>query len=607
MRNLLKRNPFKHMKIASKLMVSYLLACVIPLLVTSMIIYKVSAQNLEESSLEFASVFSSQIVAGMDEFIEEYDRVTKSVLVDNDIIEHLSDEKDATIVEKMNQQLYLRKIMMRIMTLKPEIKTISLMVNDGQLYQFGSEGDTINYEVLMQQPWLKDLQEWKETLGLTAVHDCSYYDRNQDGIVFTVGRKILNRDGAYMGMLLIDLDPAGLVTLSDGFLLARNQYNIKISITNSEHGVLYDSDVASGRINWSEAMAQDILLYQKNANDYIVLNSKTKKAGLNVHAVIPRSDLLFKISRIEYVTVISEIVCVAAVIVISILFSRTITSPIRRLQSRMRQMEAGEYRIMEEERSQDEIGSLITSYNHMVLKIKNLIEEVYLGEIEQRNAKFLALQTQINPHMLYNTLESIRMKALRCGADEVAEMVKLLARMFRVALSEQSDSHKIRDEIEYAEAYMRLQNLRFRDMFSLEIKVPDEVQEAGVISMVLQPVIENSIEHGFRGRGEPLHMILTGRKTGEGMILLDILDDGKGIGQEEAEKINLCLKEATITRLSLKNGQEEEKRSIGLKNIAERLRLQYGSFSYIKLFVRESGGTGVEICIPDREREEGIS
>ena len=173
-----------------------------------------------------------------------------------------------------------------------------------------------------------------------------------------------------------------------------------------------------------------------------------------MYAVIPRSDLLFKISRIEYVTILCVFVCVAAVMVISLLMSRTITSPIRRLQKRMRQMEEGEYKILEKGTTNDEIGSLIASYNHMVTKIKNLIEEVYVGEIKQKNAKLLALQTQINPHMLYNTLESIRMKALRSGADEVAEMVKLLAKMFRAALSEQTQSHKIRDEIEYAQAYI---------------------------------------------------------------------------------------------------------------------------------------------------------
>lgn len=595
------KNPLKNMKLVSKLTVSYLLACVLPLLIVSSIIYRVSVNSLEETSLEFASMFSSQIVADMDQFIDEYDRLTKSVLVDNDIILHLGNDEPKTVTEKMNQQLYMRKIMLRLITLKPEIKTICLLTDDRQLYQFGSEGDLVNHEILMQQPWLSDIRESKETLALTAVHDCSYYNRNKDGIVFTVGRKILNRDGAYTGMLLIDLDPSSLVSLSDGFLLARNQYNIKIGIMNSNDAVLYDSDVASGRISWSEAMAGEHLLYQKNPEDYIVLNSQTSRAGLHVYAVIPRSDLLFKINRVQEVTVIAMLVCIIAVTAVSVILSKTITSPIRSLQKGMQRVEDGEYRILEQRMSGDEIGSLIASYNQMVMQIKTLIEKVYVGEIKQRSAKLLALQTQINPHMLYNTLESIRMKALKSGADEVAEMVKMLARMFRAALSEPSASHTIKDEIEYVQAYLKLQNMRFRDMFFLAVDVDADVLTSDVIAMVLQPVIENCIEHGFRGRGKELHISLTGRIDSNANVLILIQDDGKGITAQRLAELNRMLDEGSTERLILEPGPDEGRTSIGLRNIAERIKLHYGEAYYLKLLIYEGGGMAVEICIPWQE------
>lgn len=603
------KRPFKNMKIATKLLVSYLFACVLPLVVVSAVIYKVASDSLEDTSLEFASVFSSQIVTDMDDFIDEYDRLTKSVLVDNDILIHLSQDQELPISERVNQQLYMRKIMLRLITMKPEIKTICLLTDDKQLYQFGSEGDLVNHEVLMQQPWLAKIRESRENIGLTAVHDCPYYNRNQDGIVFTVGRKILNRDGAYMGMLLLDLDPSSLVKLSDGFLLARNQYNIKISITDSENGVLYDSDVASGRINWSEAMDGDTLLFQKNPEDYIILNSETKRGGLSINAVIPRSDLLFKINRVQYVTVLAVLVCILAVGMMSMILSKAITSPIRGLQKRMRQMEDGEYKILDSDGSNDEIGSLINSYNHMVTKIRTLIEEVYIGELKQRNAKLLALRTQINPHMLYNTLESIRMKALKSGADEVADMVKLLARMFRLALSEPSAIHKIRDEIEYAKAYIKLQNMRFRDMFSLEVEVEEAVLDSGVISMILQPVIENSIEHGFRGWGNPLHMKITGALDEKGAILLQIWDDGKGISAERVREVNRLIETGISSQPVQEVSLEEGHSSIGLKNIAERIKLRYGEPYYLKLRDDTETGTVVEIYLPQRTGEEndGIS
>ncbi len=600
----------KNLKISGKLVVSYLFACVIPLILISTVIYRFCAGSLEQTSMEFASAFSSQVVADMDELIDEYDRLTKSVLVDSEIIQRLSGIEEKSVVEQMNQQLEMRKIMMRLTILKPEIKSVCLLMDDKQFYQFNSEGNVIDQNILSRQLWVEELRDREENIALTAVHRCSYYSRNQDGIVFTVGRKIRNQNGVCVGMILIDLDPAGLINLSEGFLLARNQYNMKVCIMTDENRVLYDSDVASGQINWSDAMEGDMLLYQKNEKDYIVLGNSTKKAGLTVYAVIPRSGLLFEINRIAHVTAFSVIGCTLVVLGISVLLSRTITRPIRSLQNRMQEMEQGEYRILEGGETGDEIGGLVLSYNHMVIRIKTLIEKVYLGEIKQKNAQYLALQTQINPHMLYNTLESIRMKALRSGADEVAEMVKLLARMFRTALNGQSSGHTIRDETEYAQDYIRLQNLRFRDMFSLHVDMEDGLWEIPVIPLIFQPVIENSIEHGFRGRNHPLHITLQGKQAEGGDILFYICDDGKGISPERLRAVNEKLTEGMAvpeideakTEKTEVREEEAEETSIGLKNIAERLKLQYGRSCYLRLFERKEGGMGVEIRIcPDKE------
>lgn len=590
---------------------SYLLACVVPLVVTCLIIYRVSVKNLQETSLEFASVFSSQIVMNIDDFIEEYDKVTKTVLVDNDIIYELDNGGSPTVLERINQQLDLRRIMMRLITLKPEIKNICFLTAEDQFYQFNTEGSYVDKKILKNQEWLDRIRNSKDQLVITAVHDRSYYDRNKDGIVFTVGRKILNYSGAYVGMLLIDLEPASLIELSDGFLLARNQYNIKISITDSNFGILYDSDVASGRLTWKEAKSEDApLLYEKNTKDYIVLTNETKRADLKVNVVIPKSRLLFKINKIGYVTAFAILGCILVVIIISSFFSKMITKPIGKLQKRMRQVEEGEYKELIQKESDDEIGSLVNSYNRMVLKIKTLIEDVYMAEIKQKNARYLALKTQINPHMLYNTLESIRMKALVNGADEVADMIKILAKMFRITLSDSTMPHKIRDEVAYAENYIKLQNMRFHDSFFLEVKLEEKLLEAPIISMVLQPIIENSIEHGLRERGMPLHIVVKGEFTGNEDILIQICDDGKGISPDCMDEINNRISMAKSDKLKLEQKEEERKTGIGLKNITERIKLYYGDKYYLRVLKSGKEGTVIEICIPagwEQIREEDNS
>lgn len=591
-----ERRIFRNMKIRWKLVISYFVVCVIPLLMISTVIYQVSARMLEETALEFASVFSSQIVFSLNDFMDEYDSLTKLALMDSEMIENL-DNTETSISHLVNQQLYIRRCMMRLYALQSDIQDILFWSTNEKIYHFNPTGtsESIDREILEQQEWFRKMEQSRDTLMISAIHDRNYYDKNQDEMVLTVGRKILNYRGAYMGILLMDLKPSSLIKLNDEFLLARNQYNIKISITDNENEILYDSDIASGQMTWKEAREnENYLLFHKDSEDYITFTDEAKKAGVNVNVIIPKSTLLLKIYNIEYVTLFSIMICVLLIILVSILLSRGIINPLRNLQMQMEQMENGNYEVMAVRRSNDEVGSLVNSYNHMVMKIKSLIEEVYVAEIKQKNAKYLALQTQINPHMLYNTLESIRLKALMSGADEVADMIKILAKMFRVALSSRTASHQIRDELEYAVNYIKLQNMRFPEMFSLNVEMEEELYDAAIISMVLQPLIENSIEHGFKGQGIPLHIVLNGFRDGQRNIYLRISDDGKGMSWERMDEIIREIQFLEKTKLE----QSQDGSSIGIKNIAERIKLHYGDAFYLKILNSSENGTTIEICIP---------
>lgn len=593
---------FKNMKIRKKLILSYILACVVPLTITCVIIYQVSTKALEETSLEFANIFSSQIVMNMDAFIEEYDKVTKSVLVDNDIIYQTETGDTKSVIERVNNQLYLRKIMLRLVTLKPEIKSICFLTGEKQFYQFTTDGSYLNRQTIEEQSWLESINNSKDNLIVTAVHSREYSDRDSDGIVITVGRKIFNNRGAFKGVLLIDLEPTSLIELSDGFLLARNQYNIKISITNMKDEILYDSDVASGLQTWGDATINSSPLAGKTEpNNFIVLSNVADHGNLKVNVVIPKSDLLFKINKVGYVTLIAILSCTVLIIIISTFFSKMITKPIGRLQKRMRQVEDGEYKELIQKESDDEIGSLVSSYNQMVLKIKTLIEKVYLSEIKQKNARYLALKTQINPHMLYNTLESIRMKAIMSGSDEVAEMIKVLAKMFRMTLTEKNEEHRISDEVSYVEMYLFLQNIRFPNSFELSNRIPESILQTPIISMILQPIIENSIEHGFRGRGSVLKIDLLGTLNQDKDIVIQIRDNGKGMAEDKLTEMNALISNAETDKLKIGPMADDMKTGIGLKSIAERIKLYYGSAYYLMIREASADGTVIELCVPSLE------
>ena len=235
----------RNMKIHNKMMICFLAVCLIPVTAVGTLVYNFSARSLEETSMEYASVFNSQIVNNLNNFLNEYDRITKSMLTDEEVIISLG-TPNQSLSERIDQQIYLRKVMMRLVTLKPDIEGIAMVTEYGEFYQFNQENASMNWDEMVQESWYQDILECKDTLYITEAHNCTYYDRQQDRIVVTIARKIYDYGGKFIGIVLINIDPSELVELNDDFLLARNNYNIIINVTNENGRILYDSDVSSG-------------------------------------------------------------------------------------------------------------------------------------------------------------------------------------------------------------------------------------------------------------------------------------------------------------------------------------------------------------------------
>ncbi|WP_255247811.1 cache domain-containing sensor histidine kinase [Paenibacillus sp. 7523-1] len=589
-------------------MLSYLLACIIPLLIVSVFIFHQSAKGLEESSQEFASLYTSQIKSSLNEFIKEYDKITKSVLVENELIYRLGEGSSIPMNEEVNQRVAVQQLLMRVSLLKSEIGTVMLVSRDNSVYQYTTTTSRVDESRLLSQDWYNQLRNSDQTFFISGLHDRSYYEDKGAGAVVTVGRVLFNSKGAYAGMLLIDLDPFTLLQLEHEFLQARDKYGISVIISNDRREIVYHSEAASGRITWEQVLHSEFdLTGDRTHEDRIILSEHTAQGELFIKTEIPRSKLLQKINQMKGLTMIVITTSCLVIFLISLWLSYTITRPIKALRRSMKQAEVGQYLPIEKEQSSDEIGSLVYSYNKMIITIKTLIEEVYVAEIKQRQAKFLALQNQINPHMLYNTLESIRMKALVKDDEDTAGMIKILARMFRLTLGKEGRHHSIKHELEYTGNYLQLQNIRFDDMFTLSVNMPDDMLECSIIPLVFQPIVENSINHGFAGYSQALCIKIEGSWTENGEVLIRISDNGSGMSSEKWTELNSLLEQAASNRYSLENQDDLEENGLGLTNIAERIKLHYGDSYYIKVLSGIENGTTIEIRIPGIGKPEHIS
>ena len=585
---------------ASKLILVFSLVSVIPLIVSSLVLYQVSTSSLEAAMEETTSIFSSQIASDMNGFVSDYDSLTKSLLVNDGLMDNLAE--DIPISKQIENKLYYREMVTKLMTMDSEIQSVIIMNEKGNYYQYDRSGKSLDHEKLTEQDWFQKLLEQDETLFLTPLHNCSYYDKNQDQITVTFGRKVYGFNGRYKGLILIDLPPASLIKLSDAFLLERNQYNIKINITDADGGLIYDSDLSSGRVNYSEIDEEELLMYQKNPEDYLVIEDTTEQLGMKVSTVIPRSKMFLRVSFIQRVTVLLVVGLVLIIVAASILFSKRMVRLLRKLQGSMKQLENRKYELIMDVVGNDEIGSLVKSYNHMVGKIEALIEEVYEAGIRQKNAQFLALRTQINPHFLFNTLESIRIKAILNGDDAVADMVKMLAKIFRTVLDSDKKNYKVREELENIRSYIRLQNIRFDNVITLEEDIDPEICQAKIMSILFQPVVENCFKYGSKECGVPIQITITGRLTEERMMVFTIRDDGLGMSPKKLEEVRASLCTEQEVPLRRDTGEEESgSHRIGLRNIAERLRLRYGSDGELRIVSSDKNGTVVEIRVPYTE------
>ncbi|WP_315899202.1 cache domain-containing sensor histidine kinase [Paenibacillus cremeus] len=239
----------------------------------------------------------------------------------------------------------------------------------------------------------------------------------------------------------------------------------------------------------------------------------------------------------------------------------------------------------------DEIGRLAESYNLLGRQIETLKEQVILGETRKKEADLRALQAQINPHFLYNTLSSIHWIALMNDEARIADMVEGLSDFLRFSLNKGQDYCPVYQELAHIKNYTRVQSIRFPDKFDLECVVDPDLQEKFMLKLLLQPLVENAMIHGIQkkeGRGTiTVYVERTGNRMG-----FHVLDDGVGMSEEKLKTLLSHLQQPQENELTTSTG------SYGLRNVNERLQLHYGAESQLVIESRPNAGTRISFSIP---------
>jgi two-component system sensor histidine kinase YesM len=306
--------------------------------------------------------------------------------------------------------------------------------------------------------------------------------------------------------------------------------------------------------------------------------------------VVPKKDITNMVNQSKEQLIFVFLIISVLTFPLALLVSISITRPISRLIRNMKEAEKGNFDVDILPSSNNEVGILTRNYNYMLTRISMLLNEKYILGREVKNMELKALQAQINPHFLYNTLEQIYMMAIRYNIPEISDLVLSLSKFYKLSLRKGKDMVTLESELEHVRIYTKIQNIRYNNCVDLEIDVPDNILNVKLPKILLQPIVENAIIHGILETEEEKGTI---RITGElinGTVILRVADDGKGMSKD---KIQTILTEDT----------SQDYHGYGIKNIHQRLQLNYGPEYGLSFKSAIGQGTTVILRIPYNSSE----
>lgn len=318
---------------------------------------------------------------------------------------------------------------------------------------------------------------------------------------------------------------------------------------------------------------------RSGGREYYARMSEIGESGLLLYAVMP-SDTIRGVFRKTGLFTAFLFIADCAVLLLAIwLISRSVSSRIRHLSKTVQKVQDGKLETLDEEAGQDEVGQLIGNYNYMIRRIRKLLEEQYQLGQEKKEAELMALQSQINPHFLYNTLDMINWMASKNETENIRDTVLSLARYYKLILNKGRDIITIGLEIELCEAYIAIQQKRYRGKILFELDVEEQIRDCLIPKITLQPLIENAITHGIMEKSSGRGNILISGWEEDDDIFLSVTDDGVGMitGQEMEQK--------------------HKGSKYGLSNIETRLKLFYNMEKYITFESTQGIGTCVSIRV----------
>jgi len=578
---------FLNKSIGSKLSFYFFLVILIPIITISILgnlLYKNSITNQQDENVK---QMARQISDNIDFYIRDTENIINYLSLDPRILRFLNYNTEGNsngIHEDVSKAIY------NFTTFHPEISGI-VIVNQNDIFE-SDVMSRISRDPLTNEKWYIQAAQNPSTMHLFSkpvgrnINNIFQYSADE---VVSMSKAIIDKKtGKCIGVILIDMKLDIIKSVIEYAKPAKTGF-VYIVDTNGE--IVYspvNKIVYRIKDDWIKNSSGKILIKRIKDEDYEIIHNNSDYTGWRTVEVFPQNESLKVMNSLAYYSILIAVITLFIAEILAIFFTRSIVKPISKLKRLMKKTEEGNFDVVFNSKYNDEIGELGSAFNNMVKEIKNLINLVQIEGKKKRKAEISILHAQIKPHFIYNTLDTIQWMAQEHQAQDIVEVVYNLTNLLRIGLSGGAEIIKISQEIKHVESYLMIQKVRYEEKLTYEINIKEEILDFSVIKLILQPLVENAIYHGIKGKRGSGCIKINGEIKNE-KIYFTIEDNGIGIKEEKLLEINEMLKGKTNPSSSV---------GYGIFNVNEKIRLTYGEEFGLEYHSIYGEGTIVELWHP---------
>lgn len=570
-------NSFKVRSIQFVISVSIMLITILAMVFVGITLYSKVSNLTEQNAITNTRQIIEQVNTTLDYYLRSMMEISDYI---NDVID--SDEQISN--EKLDEQMNV------ILNTRKDIVTLAVFSKDGELV-----AGVPNYKIkdnidITEQDWFKAAVMEPANLYFSPPHVENIF-KGQHSWVVSLGRGVtIKRNGERIeGVLLVNMNFSAIDQLCQKVSFGKKGY---VYIIDSQYNIVYHPQQQLINVGLKQENLKEV---QEHVFGRYFDSYNGEKRLITIETV---NYCRWRIVGVAYMDEIAAIrkdignyilwillFGILFVISISAFVSAKISQPIKRLEKSMKMVEQGKFDINIDIKGEAEVAQLAKAFKLMVARIKQLMGQIVLEQEAKRISELNALQAQINPHFLYNTLDSVVWMAENGKSEDVITMITSLARLFRISISRGRNIISVREELEHARNYLVIQSIRYKNKFKYEIEADEETFQCRTMKLILQPIIENAIYHGIEYMVDQ-GFIKISVSIVDGKLLYKVRDNGLGMDKQ------------TVENLLSYEPRNRKGSGVGVKNVHERIQLYYGKEYGLQIKSELEVGTTVYIWLP---------